>query len=117
METALAISNYFINKANSTGEILTPMKLLKLSYLAHGWYLGLNDGNALMPEYAQAWKYGPVIQTVYDGFKEYKGGQIMSMGFDPNTSSYPTVTNPEIIPFLDKIWEVYGKYDGLKLSA
>jgi uncharacterized phage-associated protein len=117
MENPIAISNYFINKANSIGETLTPMKVLKLAYLAHGWYLGLNNGEALIPEFAQAWKYGPVVQSVYDAFKHYKGSPIVSLGIDVNTWSYPVVTNKEVVPFLDKIWDVYGKYGGLELSA
>lgn len=117
MENPIAISNYFINKASSLGESLTPMKVLKLVYLAHGWFLGLNDGTSLIPEFAQAWKYGPVIQSVYDAFKQFKGNPIISLGIDSNTLAYPLVSDKNIVPFLDKIWDVYGKYTGLELSA
>jgi hypothetical protein len=36
-ETAAAIANYFIDKALEDDRELTPMKLIKLVYLAHGW--------------------------------------------------------------------------------
>lgn len=117
METPLAISNYFINKANSLGAELTPMKLLKLVYLSHGWYLGLNNGEALIPEFAQAWEYGPVVQSVYDDFKVYQRAQITSLRSDKNTGNYPVVSDPETIKFLNRIWEVYGRYSGGQLSS
>lgn len=117
METPISIANYFINTANSKGAEVTPMKLLKLVYLANGWYLGLNNGQPLIGEFTQAWKYGPVVKSVYDCFKSYKDSQISSLGFDVKTWSYPVVSDVEITPFLDKIWEVYGDKNGLQLSA
>lgn len=117
MENPIAVANYFVKKANSEGWELTPMKLLKMVYLAHGWYLGLNNGEPLIPEFAQAWKYGPVIQSVYDKFKKYKDQQITSLGFDGEQKVYPISNNPEILPFLDKIAEVYRPSSGLQLST
>jgi len=116
METPLAISNYFVNKANSLSAELTPMKLLKLVYLSHGWYLGLNNGEALIPEFAQAWEYGPVVQSVYDNFKNYKQNQITSLKQDGN-GNYPMVSDAEMVKFLNRIWEVYGGYSGTQLST
>lgn len=117
METPIAISNYFIKKANSEGWELTPMKLLKMVYLAHGWYLGLNDGEPLIPEFAQAWKYGPVIQSVYDKFKKYKDQQITSLGLDLETNTFPISNKPETTAFLDRISDVYKGFTGGQLSG
>jgi len=75
MENSLAVANYFITKANDEGTELTPMKLIKLVYIAHGWHLGLKN-ESLIDEGVQAWKYGPVIKSVYDEFKGYKNGQV-----------------------------------------
>ena len=38
----------------------TPMGIVKLVYLAHGWQLGW-DGEPLINEPVEAWTYGPVI--------------------------------------------------------
>ena len=78
MKTALEIANYFIEKSLDSGVDLTPMKLNKLVYIAHGWYLGLSD-RPLIGEAAQAWKYGPVIPSIYHRFKAYGGAQITSL--------------------------------------
>ena len=36
------VANYFIDKYSKTGD-LTPMKIIKLTYIAYGWYLALTD--------------------------------------------------------------------------
>ena len=44
------------------------MRLLKLAYMAHGWSLAIFD-EPLVNDYVQAWKYGPVIPTIYYAFR------------------------------------------------
>lgn len=111
--SSLEIANYFIKSSQRTGVELTPMKLIKLCYIAHGWCLGLY-GKELLDEAVQAWQYGPVITSVYHMFKHYGNNQITEMV--RQGGSYP-LPNPEINPLLDKIWEIYGKYNGVQLST
>lgn len=118
MESPLAVANYFILKSLESGQLLTPMKLVKLVYIAHGWYLGLT-GDPLISEGAQAWKYGPVIPTVYEQFKSYGGNSITQLAntITPSgqISNYP-LSEPKIREFLDRIWEVYHKFTAVELS-
>src|SRR5258707_10881642 len=116
MEKPLAIANYFIQKSIETGGVMTPMKLIKLVYISHGWYLALT-GKPLLEETVQAWQYGPVVPSIYHEFKNYGKSPITTLSFDFTTLKYPLPSDPEIIKFLDKIWAVYGIYDGLQLSA
>jgi uncharacterized phage-associated protein len=44
------------------------MKLIKTVFIAHGFYLASKD-KPLVNEFVQAWKYGPVIDSVYHEFK------------------------------------------------
>lgn len=115
MEQPLAVANYFIEKALSDGTELTPMKLVKLTYIAHGWYLALSDGKPLISDSVQAWKYGPVVPEVYHRFKRYGSGPITSV--EQRLGATPSVSDPKITKFLDRIWNVYGKYTGLQLST
>ncbi len=116
MKTALEIANYFIEKSLETGEELTPMKLNKLVYIAHGWYLGLAD-RPLIGEAAQAWKYGPVIPSVYHRFKSYGGAQVTSLEPAGDMITIPEVRDQELKEFLQRIWDVYGHLSGLQLSS
>lgn len=112
MESAFAIANYFLQKAAESGIKLTPMKLLKLVYIAHGWHLGLT-GKPLIQEEVQAWKYGPVIESLYHALKQY--------GNRPIPDSQPfcaTLKHPEdVIPILEKVWRAYSRYSGAQLST
>ena len=115
MEKPIAIANYFIRKSLNTGVELTPMKLIKLVYISHGFYLALYN-EPLLGEGVQAWQYGPVVSSIYHATKRFGNGQITEFLFDPGTMSYP-MPNPQIISLLDRIWDIYGKFDGLQLSA
>ena len=55
MYPSLVVSNFFINKSIEEGVELTPMKLLKLVYITHGWFLGYND-RPLIQEPLEAWR-------------------------------------------------------------
>ena len=116
MESPLAVSNYFIQKSFDSGYEVTPMKLIKLVYISHGYYLALT-GLALIPEQVEAWQYGPVVKTVYQETKVFGKNQITSLFFDSETLSYPLPTDKIITDFLDRIWVAYGKLNGLQLSG
>lgn len=64
------IANVFIDIAADNGMYLTNLKLQKLIYFAHGWYLAFTD-NPLITDDVQSWKYGPVIQKLYELLKHY----------------------------------------------
>jgi uncharacterized phage-associated protein len=110
------IANHFIKSSQATGQDLTPMKLIKLCYIAHGWHLGLFD-DELLDEVVYAWKYGPVIDTIYKGFRKYGDTQITQLYSEVGCENVYPMPGERIKPFLDSIWISYGKYDGIQLSA
>lgn len=67
---ARAVANYFIRKAADQNDPLTPMQLLKLVYIAHGWHLAWHD-LPLFGDDVEAWRHGPVVASVYHAFKKY----------------------------------------------
>jgi uncharacterized phage-associated protein len=112
-ETAAAVANYFIKKALEENAELTPMQLIKLVYLAHGWHLGLS-GKPLISEPIQAWKYGPVIESLYHKFKHYGRQPLDEAALIPNA----TLLEPlPLEGFLDAVWWRYGRLSALQLST
>ena len=50
--------------------MLTPIHILKLVYIAHGWSLAIGE-HPLIRNEIEAWEYGPVIRSLYDAVKRY----------------------------------------------
>lgn len=105
------VANYFIRKGRDNGDPVTLMKLQKLIYFAHGWFLGFYK-KELIPDKIEAWKFGPVIKSLYDTSKIY--------GIDPIKKIIPideVGLEDNEIKVLDFTWKTYAHLDGLKLSA
>ncbi|MBV9510077.1 MAG: DUF4065 domain-containing protein, partial [Caulobacteraceae bacterium] len=71
MHDSRTVANRFLELARERGQMLTPMQLLKLVYIAHGWMLGL-AGRPLIRDEVQAWQYGPVIPPLYNAVRSYR---------------------------------------------
>jgi len=110
-----AIANYFLSKASQEGRTLTPMQLIKLVYIAHGWHLGYFD-RPLISERVQAWKFGPVIDSLYHCLKQYGNGAITSFIPIPLQSS-TMISDANSIALLDHVWRSYSSYNGMQLST
>ena len=117
-QSPVAVANYFIAKSLSSGTPLAPMKLIKMVYIAHGWHLA-RKGEPLLNEGVQAWKFGPVIETLYHKVKRFRDQQITSLISvqTPYGTQTPTVEDGETRRFLDNVWNAYARYDGLQLST
>jgi uncharacterized phage-associated protein len=111
--SAHQIANYFIRKSHTTGVELTPMKLHKLCYIAHGFHLAA-AGSELLDEAIYAWQQGPVIKSFYHDFRQYKSGQITKL-YRTNKGDYP-FPGKEIHHFLEAVWIVFSGYDAIRLS-
>jgi len=78
--SAIAVANAFIDKAKKIGITdLTPMKLQKLIYFAHAWSLAVS-GEPLITDKIKAWRFGPVIESVYHEFKSFGSNNITKHG-------------------------------------
>lgn len=64
------IANRLISIADEDHGSMSIMRLLKFAYLAHGWTLAIID-KPLVNDHVQAWKYGPVIPSIYYAFRPY----------------------------------------------
>lgn len=110
-----SVANYFLDRASQEGRAVTPMQLLKLVYIAHGWHLGYL-GEPLIDEEVQAWKYGPVIHSLYKKLRHYGSGAVQ----EPLTNGPFWVKDPPLDPrtisLLDSVWKNYAGFSGLQLS-
>ncbi|WP_301585631.1 Panacea domain-containing protein [Halomonas alkaliantarctica] len=118
MASSEAVANYFLAKSFEQGVPLTPMQLLKLVYIAHGWHRGYFQQN-LIDDAVEAWRYGPVIPGLYHKVKKYGRGHIYEsidgFSFQNEISENPPHANT--IALLEKVWDVYKDKNGLELSA
>lgn len=63
--TPCSVAKYIVINAKEM-PALGVTKLIKLVYIAHGWLLGLSDGERkLVDEPVEVWKYGPVFNSLY----------------------------------------------------
>jgi len=119
---AAAIANYFIGKSKPK-DYLTPMKIQKLVYIAHGWHLAIYN-EPLIEEIVEAWRYGPVIQSLYYELRGFGSMQVTKeideVGIsDENDFTFVPVEKPtdeKVTVHLDEVWKSYSKYTGPQLS-
>lgn len=113
--TALQIANYLIDysiKNPNKLAYLIPLKLQKSLYYAQGWYLA-NTGEALFEDEIEAWPMGPVIPEIYRHFHHNKARGIKRP--TDNTDSQLVQCNNEIVQFIEKLVDIYGKVPAFKL--
>ncbi len=120
---AIAVANEFIRAAKGTA--LSPMKLQKLVYYAHGWYLALHD-EPLIEEHVEAWQFGPVIPELYREFKRYGNTDItrpatqMAYGtsevYEPRVADDGGASSRSALEVIQSVWSAYGEYSATKLS-
>ena len=103
---ALEIADEFIRRSGNTK---TNMQIQKMVYIAHGYMLGAY-GRPLISENVEAWRWGPVIPSLYKRFKKYGSDLITAKpGRRPNFDA-------EEERVLEYVWGNYGKYCGYYLS-
>ncbi|WFB67016.1 type II toxin-antitoxin system antitoxin SocA domain-containing protein [Chryseobacterium sp. WX] len=113
MYNCFDVAKQFLKLAKEDGEVLEPMKLLKLTYIAHGWYLGFYD-KPLIKNSVQAWKYGPVIPELYHVTKRFGHGNVDIEIVDLYSEN--KLSNQDKT-FLKTIWNAYKGFTGLQLST
>lgn len=111
MHDSRTIANEFLQIAGNAGNPLTPMQLLKLVYIAHGWSLGLY-GRPLINDQVEAWQYGPVIPRLYNAVRNFRDQPVtcqISVGAD-------TPLNDLERKLVQQVYNVYGSKSGPALS-
>lgn len=111
MHDSRTIANRFLALARERGDFLTPMQVLKLVYIAHGWMLGLY-GRPLIRDDVQAWQYGPVISSLYNALRQYGGGAVTAQVRAPINDNL----DEEEDDVIRQVYSEYGSFSGPALS-
>jgi len=67
---ARAVANTIVAMAAGTGQRVSHLKLQKLLFLCHAFYI-VSRGRPLVKREFEAWKRGPVHRDVYEAFRKY----------------------------------------------
>jgi len=112
MADARTVANRFLTLAQERGDTLTPMQLLKLAYIANGWMLGLH-GRALFHDPVEAWQYGPVIPSLYNQLRTYRGQPVTGLLRERNNVTPLDNVEDDLIR---QVYDIYGRLSGIQLS-
>ncbi|OFE11413.1 hypothetical protein PHACT_12720 [Pseudohongiella acticola] len=116
MHSAIAVANKILDLATENGRSVTPMQLIKLVYLCHGWMLGLY-GRPLLAENIEAWRYGPVIRSLYAKVKDFRDNPVKGPLKQGLRISAPDETfDEQESDLISQVFEIYGRYSGVALS-
>ena len=123
--SAAAVANEFLRLAHRDHKPITPLKMQKLVYFAHGWHLAIT-GKPLITEPIQAWQYGPVISSLYQIFKEAGSSPIRFAASVPIQNGFIAASldregAPEEVAIakqiIERVWNQYGKYTAAQLTT
>lgn len=112
MHPSTQVANAFLDLAQANGVSLTPMQLIKLVYIAHGWMLALYD-KPLISDEVQAWKFGPVIPELYRYVAKFRAGPVVGRLPEPPAPRFDEQEDALIA----EVFEKYGKRSGGALSS
>jgi uncharacterized phage-associated protein len=107
MASALTVAHRILELADEAGATITPMQLLKLVYISHGWMLGLY-GKPLIDDEIQAWKYGPVIPKLYNAVRQFRDAPVVGR-LSSSADQFLTKDQEAVV---SETFEGYGHLNG-----
>ena len=116
MSTPLFLANNFILKALQEKMPLSPMKLQKLIYFTYRDFLQRTN-NQLFSESISAWKFGPVVESVYHHFSPFGSSSIDKFYKDSaGAVSILSESSGAFGAIIRSVWEKYRFHSGIELS-
>ena len=109
---ARAVANVMIERGIKDGHPLTPLQIIKLTYLCQAWMLAMFDREIFRQD-IQAWEHGPVIPDVYHSVKRYGAKPVKKRIGHVSPEHFDS----EEIHILNEVYDVYGQWTGFQLSA
>lgn len=101
---AVAVSNNILMRAMRDGVQVTPLKLQKILYFVASVY-GSTTKENLLDERFEAWKFGPVIRSVYYEFRDFGSGAITEYATDAGQAKIARENDDSALrEALDIVW-------------
>lgn len=113
MHSSLVIARRLLELAQDAGKQLTPMQLLKLVYICHGFHLA-HYGRPLTKDIAEAWKYGPVIPELYAAISKFRSNPVLDINVPRSQESE---IDPQEDNLIEAVYEKYQDLTGMQLSS
>lgn len=110
-QKSLAVAQYILNRRGAIRDTLSPMQLIKLAYIAHGFMLGWR-GEPLLDEQVQAWRYGPVVPSIYHAIKDFGSSPVSQIRGAPCGWQF----SEEEMSVMNYVADNYSSWDGIQLS-
>jgi len=112
MHSSIDVANYFLKRVQEDKRDLTPLQLMKLVFLSHGWMLGVYWRH-FIKDPIEAWEYGPIIPNLYNKIKQFKSSPV-NYPIEKETGINFDAGEKEV---LDQVYREYGKLSGIQLSS
>ena len=121
---ALSVANYFIDLTQRDKVPIHLLGLVKRVYIAHGLALAYRHRGLIDPRFdkVEAWKYGPVIPSVYHSFKQNRNNaiteKVSNLVWDEHGEPQwetPQLTDKEDKEIVEAVWKRYIKYSDSEL--
>ena len=111
---ALSVANYFIDLAQRNNIPITQLGLMKRVYIAYGFCLAMLDRSIFDERFdrVEAWKYGPVVPSVYHDYKNCGYSPITVVADDYSNSCF----SGEQLTLLHDVYAEYGRFTGQALT-
>ncbi len=124
---ALSVANYFIELSIKDKKPIHLLGLVKRVYIAHGFALALLHRGLINERFdkVEAWKYGPVIPSVYHSFKQNRAreitGKTVVMEWDEREKrpifETPSLTAKDEKRIVEMVWRRYISYSDSELVS
>lgn len=122
---AVTVADHILVLARDGGIGLDPLQLNKLCYITQGFCLG-ESGKPAFGDSIEAWKYGPVVKSVYHKFRQYERVKITHLADNtplnhderrPSPEDHAVYARlpPHAVRAAERVVSKYGKYGGIEL--
>lgn len=105
------VAGYIVGLKTHQRDSLTPLQLMKVVFLCHGWMLG-RYGRPLVSDSFDTWRYGPVSPDLYAALKKFGSSVVTEV-----PGAKPIDPDQEEREVIDVVSAYYARFDGIRLSA